>query len=252
MLFVVDLTEVLSSWGITPLHATVANAQGLQSWSHDIHNSTQFRAASLLSAQLMPSNRAVASLLCRSWSPESQLSQDRSHPGTGTRTVQQRAPDHCPLALLAPHQCQACAHDTCRQHRDGMQQRAYPSQLRSLHSHSGHYRAAMCSKMESAHAHREVLLSQDWDDRWYNGHLYMVGPCLTLQYKGVLLLSLSSLVQLKPEHWKLLRCLLSSKYARETYTMLPSTFFFDTYLQQSHPVLPVLSLSRRNITTGHG
>ena len=64
----------------------------------------------------------------------------------------------------------------------------------------------------------------------------MVGPCLTLQYKGELSLGLSAPVQLKPEHLKLLRCLLSSKYARETYTMLPSTSFFDTYLQQSHPV----------------
>ena len=61
-------------------------------------------------------------------------------------------------------------------------------------------------------------------------HLYMVGPCLTLQHKGELSLGLSAPIQLKPEHRKLLRCLISSKYARETYTTLPSTSFFDTYL----------------------
>ena len=63
----------------------------------------------------------------------------------------------------------------------------------------------------------------------------MAGPCLTLQYRGKLSLGRPLPVQLKPEHWKLLRCLPFSKYARDTYTMLLSTSFFDTYLQQNHP-----------------
>ena len=41
-------------------------------------------------------------------------------------------------------------------------------------------------------------------------HLYMPGPCLTLQNSGELSMGLSSPSQLKLEHWKLLRCLPSS------------------------------------------
>lgn len=41
-------------------------------------------------------------------------------------------------------------------------------------------------------------------------HLYMPGPCRTLQNRGEVALGLSLPIQLKLEHWKLLRCLLSS------------------------------------------
>ena len=38
----------------------------------------------------------------------------------------------------------------------------------------------------------------------------MLGPCLTLQNSGAQSMGLSLPSQLKLEHWKLLRCLLSS------------------------------------------
>ena len=41
-------------------------------------------------------------------------------------------------------------------------------------------------------------------------HLYMLGPCLTLQNSRELSMGLSSPSQLKLEQWKLLRCLPSS------------------------------------------